>query len=116
MFDNWLEKTLELQRSAYGTNPPALKGEKRAEYIRWNVLAAVDELTEFLNETQWKPWAKDQGVINDYDAATEELVDVLHFVANLLCVLEVNDDLLTWMYEEKMKVNATRQESGDYRG
>lgn len=116
MFNEWLRRTLLLQRVAYGIDPPELVGPARAEYTRWNVLAAIDELTEFLNETQWKPWAEGQGEINDRDAAMEELVDTLHFVGNLLCMLSVTDEELDVIYAKKMLVNAQRQESGTYRG
>ena len=111
-FGDWLSETLALQRGSFGTDPPTLEGVERAEYVRWNVLAAVDELTEFLNEVQWKPWAKAQGAIFDRSAAVEELVDVMHFIANLLCTLGVDGDELSARYLEKMGVNARRQEDG----
>lgn len=116
MFRDWLEKTLALQREAYQTDPPALRGEERAEYLRWNVLAADDELHEFLNETHWKPWGKNQGELKDRGKAVEELVDALHFVANLLCALEVTDAELSQLYEAKMYVNRQRMASKTYVG
>ena len=111
-FGDWLNETLDLQRSAFDTNPPELEGIARADYVRWNVLAAVDELTEFLNEVQWKPWAKAQGAVFDRGAAVGEIVDVMHFIANLLCTLGVTGEELTNAYLEKMGVNKQRQEDG----
>ncbi len=115
-FDEWLSETLDLQRSAFKTDPPTLSGEDRAEYLRWNVLAAKVELSEFLGEIRWKPWARDQGEIKDRSAAVEEIVDVMHFLANCLVTLEVDGDELSAGYRHKMQVNDDRQASGDYRG
>lgn len=115
-FQEWLERTLELQRTTYKTNPPALEGEARAEYVRWNVLAAIDELTEFLDDFGWKPWAVNQGEIKDRPHAIEEIVDVMHFIANLLCVLDTSGDELDVIYRHKMAVNAARQQTGSYTG
>jgi hypothetical protein len=126
LFGNWLSRTRELQREAYKRDPVGLRGEDRAEYVRWNTLAAVDELLEALHNLNWKPWAnaatagawKGSAVHNarySRDEYVEELVDVLHFVGNLLLVANCNDEELNERYSEKMNKNTQRQREG-YKG
>jgi dUTPase-like protein len=110
-FEQWIESTLSLQRRAFGIDPPTLQGEDLANYIRWNVLACEDELHEFLQECPiWKPWSKSQ-VVNT-EAAVNELVDALHFIANLLVALGVTGTELGDKYRQKQEVNLMRQLSG----
>ena len=121
MFDGWLLRTSVLQQQSYGTKPQELEGEPRVEYVRWNVLAAMRELGETLNEVKgWKPWATKRDDVGDFknrDDYVEELVDTLHFIANLLCVAGVTDTELSEAYERKMAVNAARQSTaGGYAG
>lgn len=114
LFDQWLEETRALQIQAFGKDPLALEGEDRIEWIRWNVLAATDELHEMLNETGWKPWATSRHV--NEKAAGGELVDVLHFVANLLLAVGWEDGTLEDAYVAKMQKNRDRMASGTYDG
>lgn len=121
MFHDWLTRTEELQRRAYGTKPSTKEGEERVEYIRWNVLAAMRELGETLNEFRGrKPWQTkrdDAGEFKSRDAYVEELVDVMHFIGNLLCAAGVTDAELSRVYADKMAVNAARQATaGGYGG
>lgn len=110
-FNDWLDTTLHLQRTSFGINPPSLVGEEQADYIRWNVLAATDELHEFLQECPvWKPWSS--SIIINRDAAVGELVDSMHFIANLLVMLGVTGEELTDRYKAKQAVNKKRQEDG----
>lgn len=109
-FTSWLNSTLDLQRTAYDVDPPYLDPEERAEFIRWNVLAATDELHEALGEVGWKPWATDRYF--NRDAFVGELIDVMHFVANLLVTAGVTGDELSQRYHSKQRRNAYRQEVG----
>lgn len=126
LFGDWISRTRELQVRAYGSDPGALTGEPWANFMRWNFLAAMAELAESLAELPWKPWsAKHRARLEDprnvedmareieaRDRAVEEIVDVLHFAANILCALECSDEELNERYEAKMALNAARQESG----
>lgn len=108
--EEWLMKTRVLQRTSFNVDPTRLVGEARDEYIRWNTLAAVKELMETLDETSWKPWVDyDKFNRNEY---VGELVDVLHFVANLLVTANCSDAELAARYNGKMQVNAKRQADG----
>lgn len=113
-FTEWLDTTLRLQREGFGQNPPMKIGKERAEYIRWNALAIVDELSEFLAEVKWKPWAKDEGLIISRYAAISEIVDIMHFVANLLVTLGVSGEELSKMYLDKVAENERRQKGMGY--
>ncbi len=111
-FAAWLVMTKQLQTALHGADPGAFQGPDRASYIRYNTLAAVAELMEFLNETRWKPWQSDPGEVIRSDAALEELVDVLHFIANLLVSLQVSPDDLSEAYLAKHRMNYKRLLSG----
>ena len=110
-FSDWLNNTLELQRDSFDTDPPSLKGDERADYILWNITAAQVELAEALQETQWKPWGKHRGGV-DRDKFVEEIVDVMHFLANILCCVGVSGEELTLRYDDKRSINAERQSTG----
>lgn len=109
-FGEWLMRTRVLQREAFGVDPYRLEGTEREEYVRWNVLAAEDELHEALGEISWKPWASKEYF--NREEFIGELVDVLHFVANLLAVSGVSGDELTTRYSSKQQKNRDRQSSG----
>ena len=110
---NWLADTRTLQVEAYGSDPAELNGKEFADFVRWNVLAAMDELTEVLHETAWKPWSVVQGRKDD-SAMINELVDVAHFVANLAVAAGCSDAEWEVRYRSKMQINRDRQASGQY--
>lgn len=115
-FNEWLESTKELQLHSFGVDlpfEPDASGsytDEEIEFVRWNVLAASDELHEALAEVGWKPWATSRHVKREQFVG--EIVDVLHFVANLLCVVGVTGEELTERYQAKQKVNGHRQTNG----
>lgn len=105
-----LEKQLQLQRDSFGLDPPNMKGDVRAEFIRWNVLAAVNELCEMMNETGWKPWATSRHF--NRELYLVEGVDVLHFLLNLFLVATTDGHEISERYKMKHAVNADRQTKG----
>lgn len=111
----WLESSKELQIGAYGTDPGELSGEQLGSYWSDMHTALIDELSEFLAETNWKPWSNDRGTIKDRDAAVGELVDAAHFLANLLLTLRVTDEEYEERYQQKQAKNRARQaQAGGY--
>lgn len=114
LFADWIAETKKLQIEAYGQDPTLLTGEDRVEYIKWNVLAAIDELMEMLGEVGWKNWATSRHV--NEDAAGGEMIDLLHFASNLLLALHWDDEKLNTAYLAKMSKNRTRMASGTYDG
>lgn len=117
LFGSWLDETRDLQVDAYGTDytqldpaePDNLK--RLVDYISWNTKSAVHELVELDSETSWKPWQHDDPYVNR-DAVVTEAVDVLHFVANVLCAVGCGTDELNEAYSHKMQVNRARQQRG----
>jgi dimeric dUTPase (all-alpha-NTP-PPase superfamily) len=107
----WLETTRQLQIKSYGTDPITLSGDKLANFWIWNHTAAIDELSEFLNEVTWKPWSTQRGTFNR-DAAIGELVDCAHFIANLAVSLGCTDGEWESRYQAKQLLNAKRQQDG----
>ncbi|MGH2650490.1 MAG: dUTP diphosphatase [Actinomycetota bacterium] len=105
-------RQLELQEGSFGVHPDHLRGEARREYIRVNILAAVAELMEVLEVFDWKPWAPPHGTFGEtkHRRALEELVDVWHFVLNLLLVLGVEPEEFVTEYFRKADVNERRQD------
>jgi hypothetical protein len=88
----------------------------RIQYARENVLAALDELHEALNEFAWKSWAKSDHF--NSDAFFDELIDLWHFVMNLALVSGVHDTpyavaaAFVERYYRKRQRNAQRQAEG----
>lgn len=111
--------TIELQRKlqleAFDVDPATLDGEELADFVRWNVLAAVDELCEALHEVKgWKPWSKlepDRLAVQQSDLLAE-LVDVQHFINNLVLVAGADDETFAEAYERKSEINLERQQEG----
>lgn len=109
-----LDLQLHLQRKM-GLDPLTMTDEERVEYVRINILAAIKELGEALDEVSWKPWAS--GEWFNREAFLKELIDVAHFFNNLWLVGTRSEpviaaDTLNTLYTEKNRVNADRQDHG----
>lgn len=105
----WLESTVKLQREAYGFEWTGNESAGQvAESLKDNLLAAAVELTgEVPREFHWKYWSHAEPFVNR-SAVLEELVDVLHFVANMLIAIGVTDDELEEAYQAKQAINRAR--------
>jgi hypothetical protein len=66
----------------HGYDVWSLTETARIDFIRWNVLAAIHELGEALDEVGWKPWGTSRHF--NRDAYMRELADVQLFLDNLL--------------------------------
>jgi len=117
LFNNWLKETKNLQEAVYKVDYSVMHSENPddlrslIEYIRWNMLAIDDELAEVRKAISWKPWQHDKPYADRHEII-KECVDVLHFVANILCAAGATDDVLDAEYLAKMQVNANRQKNG----
>ena len=117
LFEGWLRKTRDLQKDVYFINYDEMDGNRPnnirrlVEYMRWNMLAIDDELAEMRQAISWKPWQHDEPYA-DRKEILKECVDVLHFVANILCAAGATDAELDAEYLAKMQVNANRQKAG----
>lgn len=110
LFGQWIEKTKYLQEEFYGHKFEDFTHQELVEWIRINVLAAEDELHEALGEVSWKPWASAQ--FFNREAYLGEIVDVLHFIGNLVAGAGITDEELNTAYLEKMERNRQRQREG----
>lgn len=112
-----LRKQYDLQGETYHRDLASLAPEARVEFIKDMVLAATDELHEALNEVTWKPWTQGEPEVNE-DAYFGELIDLWHFVMNLMLVAypglspEGLAAAIELRYLEKRKINVQRQEDG----
>jgi hypothetical protein len=106
---SWLASTVDLQREAYGfewkgDEPP---GEVAAS-LKENVLAAFAELGEVLREFHWKYWSHAEPFVNR-EQVIDEVVDVKHFLANMLIAVGCDDEEFEAAYKQKQLVNRQRQ-------
>jgi len=119
----WLETTRDLQRDAYGWDWDVIRANGEQWYVEQlrgsinvNVTAATAELGEFLQELGpiWKQWADlpDRLDQDARDRAVGELVDVVHFIANVAIALGVTDDEWETRYAAKQEKNRQRQAAG----
>lgn len=107
----WLDSTYLLQREVYGKQYPLATDQQRVDSIKENAFAAFKELSELTDEIGWKPWAKDGGWIRR-EHVLKEAVDVGHFLANILCTIDVSDREWEEAYRAKQRVNRERQRLG----
>jgi len=117
LFGKWLEATAKLQQDCYDVDYAKFHGDEPdslrevIEYLRWNMLAIDDELAEVRKAISWKPWQHDDPYVDRHEVL-KECVDVLHFVANIICAVGGTDEELNAEYLAKMQKNADRQKKG----
>lgn len=81
------------------------------EYIKDMCIAAHSEVTEILNEINWKPWKKTEKIVYT-EKYKEEVIDLFHFVLNLAIAGGMDSNELYDMYLSKINENIKRQEEG----
>ncbi len=79
----------------------------REEWIQKDVLAIMAELSELLNEVNFKWWKNPKPV--DEGALKEEIVDVLHFFISMCIRAGMDAEELFRLYTDKNKENFDRQ-------
>lgn len=77
------------------------------EWMQKEVLAMISELSEVLDEVNFKWWKNKKPI--DMEALRFELVDVLHFFISMCLFAGMDADKLFEMYKEKNKENFDRQ-------
>jgi len=100
----------QLQRIINGYDLDDQTTETRIENIKLNVLACTAELHEALDEISWKQWATAQ-FFNE-NAFKKELIDVAHFLINLMLHAGMSSDEFFELYVAKNKRNFERQAEG----
>lgn len=90
------------------THPAHLDPVAKMDYVRTQALGLITEVNEALNETGWKPWATSNHI--NRDAYVSELVDVWHFLMNMMIAVEMTPDELFQGYVTKQAINRKRQQ------
>lgn len=86
-------------------------------YINMNILSIHTELSELLQETNWKHisilygWKQAKKNIS-YKKVIEELADILHFFFNIMLAFNINYDELIKAYKLKNIKNQKRWKNG----
>lgn len=106
----WLDSTVRLQREAFGFDLDEMHddAEAQAAAVKENILAAIVELVEMLNEVKWKYWSHEEPWVRR-DRVLKEAVDVNHFVGNALASVGITDDEYEEAYRAKQQENRDRQ-------
>jgi dimeric dUTPase (all-alpha-NTP-PPase superfamily) len=73
-------------------------------------LANIDEITETLRETPWKPWKKHQ--VFNKNNYKKELADELHFFINRCLAVNMGSKELYKLYKDKNIINKKRKSEG----
>ena len=79
----------------------------KEEWIQKNILAMLSELSEVLDEVNFKWWKNEQPL--DELALKQELVDALHFFVSMCLHSGMDADELFRLYCEKNRENFDRQ-------
>lgn len=80
----------------------------KEEWIQKEVLAMISELSEVLDEVNFK-WWKNKKEINDKQLK-EEIVDLLHFLISMSLKAGMSSEEIFSIYMEKNAENIRRQE------
>ena len=84
-----------------------LEHVSKEEWIQKQTLAMISELSELLDEVNFKWWKNKKPV--DEQLVKEELVDILHFFVSMCLVYGLDASELYQMYMDKNKENFNRQ-------
>lgn len=112
-FEELFVEQVANQVTHYNGDPSIFDDEAHAEYVTWNALAAIDELTEVLGLMSWKPWSVDPGSKRpDVAKVAGEVADELCFLVNIARAAGVRDGgELMDAWAEKIERNRARQEA-----
>lgn len=78
------------------------------QWIQKETLAMLSELSELIDEVNFKWWKNEKPV--DTDKVKDELVDILHFFVSMCLKTGMDADELHRRYLEKNKENFARQQ------
>lgn len=79
----------------------------REEWIQKETLAMMDELSELINEVNYKWWKNPKPI--DEDNVKGELVDILHFFVSMCLKMGMSAEELHALYLQKNQENFDRQ-------
>ena len=104
-----LDRIFQMQKALDDdiTRRRGLEGISFEEWMQKDVLAITAELSELLNEVNFKWWKNKKEI--DPAAVKEELVDVLHFFVSMCLRAGFTADELFEVYASKNQENFNRQ-------
>lgn len=79
----------------------------KSEWIQKEILAILSELSEVLDEVNFKWWKKEEEI--DDEKLHEEIIDVLHFFISMCLRAGLDSETLFRLYEKKNSENLNRQ-------
>jgi dimeric dUTPase (all-alpha-NTP-PPase superfamily) len=103
-----MRRQRELQMIINGHDPQYSRD--KIQDIRINILAAIAELIEMLDEIPWKPWSASTEFRRD--AFVSEGIDVMHFLVNMFLIAGATPDEIHTKYVAKNELNRKRQADG----
>ena len=106
-----LVEMFELQQKLQEVADPRAKDLMNDEYIKDMILAAYSELSEILNEINWKPWRQTKKTVYS-GRYKNEIIDLFHFVINLSIAVDMEPKEFFNRFVDKNKENHERQKRG----
>jgi dimeric dUTPase (all-alpha-NTP-PPase superfamily) len=105
-----LEEIFDLQRKFHESLVTSrhLESITAEEWIQKQTLAMISELSELIDEVNFK-WWKNKKPVNE-QAVKEELVDILHFFVSMCLQAGMTPEELYTIYKEKNRENFRRQQ------
>lgn len=85
-----------------------LEGFTREEWLQKQTLAMLSELSELLDEVNFKWWKNPKPI--DNAAIKEELIDILHFYVSMCLTAGLTSDEVLEIYLAKNRENFERQQ------
>lgn len=79
----------------------------REEWLQKETLAIMDELSELINEVNYKWWKNPKPI--DERAVKEELIDILHFWVSMCLKMDMSAQEVLRIYLGKNEENFNRQ-------
>ena len=105
-----LKKTQHFISSKSPDGPKVLEDWTDPEFVRNYCLAMIVEVTEFMNELNWKPWLTEKKKV-DREKLIMEAADILAFLGVILKMLSANGISTTDLaraYDQKSTKNLAR--------
>jgi len=105
--DSIFQKQIELDDIITKAKNIDLSQYSKEEWLQKKALALIEEVTEVVQETNYKWWKTKNQV--DYNKVKEEVVDILHFLVSMCLTLDMTSDELFAIYKNKHNENIDRQ-------
>ena len=115
-FTNMLDEMMDLQTRFVKKffDPYGMSEKDRVRWTKELMVCLMAEMSETLNWTCWKHWKNYHGKKNNDLEIQYELVDMLHFLMDLMILWKMDVRTVFSMYVQKSRENFRRQKE-EYR-